>query len=122
MTGPGARPRCATWGGGGGGGWGGMPQRRGDGGAFWGSAIVQTRGLGRRWDTVTVQVRFLFCGGRESGTVASLLTSAAAAPWRPSHAGAGNASHSVLPIRPLLQENPRGPMAHHAAVRPTHCG
>ena len=40
-------------------------------------------------------------GGREmvieSGTVAPLLTSAASAPGPPSHAGAGNASHSVVP-------------------------
>ena len=33
----------------------------------------------------------------ESGTVVPLLTSAASAPWRPSHAGAGNASHNVVP-------------------------
>ena len=32
-----------------------------------------------------------------SGIVLPLLTSAASAPWRPSHAGAGDASHSVIP-------------------------
>ena len=42
-------------------------------------------------------------GGREtyvwieSGTVAPLLRSAASAPGPPSHAGAGNTSHSVIP-------------------------
>ena len=34
----------------------------------------------------------------ESGTVVPLLTSAACAPQRPSPAGAGNASHSVIPM------------------------
>ena len=33
-----------------------------------------------------------------SGTVVPLLTSAAAAPWCPSHTGAGDASHKVLPV------------------------
>ena len=34
---------------------------------------------------------------RESGTVVPLLTGAASAPQRPSHAGAGNAPHKVIP-------------------------
>ena len=34
---------------------------------------------------------------RESGTVVPLLTSAASAPWCPSHAGAGDAPHKVFP-------------------------
>ena len=36
-------------------------------------------------------------GGRESGTAVPLPTSAASAPWRPSRAGAGDASDKVLP-------------------------
>ena len=42
----------------------------------------------RRW------VRAILVGGSE--TVVPLLL-AAAAPWRPSRAGAGNASHKVFP-------------------------
>ena len=35
----------------------------------------------------------MFSAG-EGGTVVPLLTKAASAPWRPSHAGASNASHN----------------------------
>ena len=36
------------------------------------------------------------CFPAESESVVPLLTSAASAPWRPSHAGAGNASHNAF--------------------------
>ena len=44
----------------------------------------------------------------KSGTVVPLLPSAASAPWRPSHAGAGDASHSVIP--PTVKEGAHHPL------------